>query len=439
MKHELLIVFFLFATLPYAIAQDKLITKDGEVINAWNVDIGGSSIYYRSSNSKGATLKSIDKDKVLIIKKQDGTSVELYQQAIENNISNRQEDNSISNSGQSVPLSPENKQRNNEFISRINSLDPQYSKGNTDKDANRVLCMMGIGANSQLVNNDIEITPTIGHFFFDQGTKGDLAEKIQENVVNEKGGLKYYHEIWNYSSNPALAISIKNKTNHTIYIDLANTFFTRGENAMAYYVPSSSSSSHGSSSGGGVNLGAVAGALGVGGAVGTLASGVNVGGGNSNGTVNTTYSQRVIAIPPMSSKSLDPQLLFIKDGYLSKGLIIDSHYPKNWLPIFRFDKNMLKNGEKIKYEESESPLTFSFFVTYSASENFNQTQNAKLDFYLRELIGFPKGWGLYKGFNNYNVYIDLFFPDYSKGNTFFHFAGDIEKSKAESSFPLPSK
>lgn len=439
MKRILLIAFLFLSVLPYAVAQDKLITKDGDVINAWSVDIGGSSIYYKSSNSKDATLKSIDKDKVLIIKKQDGTSVELYHQDEVKDMSNRQEDIVPLSSTQSVPLSSESIKRNNELISKINSLEPKYSKSNTDKDASRVLCMMGIAANSQLVNNDIEITPTFGHFDFEPGTKGDLAEKIRENVVNEKGGLKYYKEIWYYCSNPALAISIKNKTNRTIYIDLANTFFTRGDNAMAYYVPSSSSSSHGSSSGVGVNLGAVAGALGVGGAVGTLASGVNVGGGKSNGTVNTTYSQRVIAIPPMSSKSLDPQLLFIKDGYFSKGLVIDSRYPKNWLPTFRFDKNMLKNGEKIKYEESESPLTFSFFATYSSSESFEQIQNAKLDLYLRELIGFPKGSGMYKGFYNYNVYIDIFFPDYSKGDTFFHFAGDIEKSKAEWAFPLPSK
>ena len=69
-------------------------------------------------------------------------------------------------------------------------------------------------------------------------------------------------------------------------------------------------SSHTSSGGVGVNLGAVAGALNVGGAIGTLANGVNVGGGSSNTTTNIVYSQRVIAVPAKSIKPLDAMMLF---------------------------------------------------------------------------------------------------------------------------------
>ena len=54
-------------------------------------------------------------------------------------------------------------------------------------------------------------------------------------------------------------------------------------------------------------MGSVAGALGIGGVLGTLANGVNVGGASSTGTSTTTYSQRVISIPPMASVSLEPQ------------------------------------------------------------------------------------------------------------------------------------
>ena len=85
----------------------------------------------------------------------------------------------------------------------------------------------------------------------------------------------------NMYQNYALGVKVQNKTDHTIYIDLGNTFITRSGEAQAYYVPSSTVTSKGKTAGGSVNLGSVASAVGIGGAVGTLAGGVNVGGSNS--------------------------------------------------------------------------------------------------------------------------------------------------------------
>ena len=75
--------------------------------------------------------------------------------------------------------------------------------------------------------------------------------------------------------NPAFCVTIKNKTNKTIYIDLGNTFFSRGGEAQPYYIPGETHQYKGGTTGASVNMGAVAGALGVGGALGTLANGVN--------------------------------------------------------------------------------------------------------------------------------------------------------------------
>ena len=103
---------------------------------------------------------------------------------------------------------------------------------------------------------------------------------------------------------------MKNKTSRILYVDLGTTFFIRLGETICFYTPSSTTTSHGKSGGAGVNLGAVTGALGIGGVAGNLANGVNVGGGTTSSTTSTTYSQRIVAVPPMSSIELTPQYLF---------------------------------------------------------------------------------------------------------------------------------
>lgn len=76
MKH--LLLFLSFFLSQFCFAQDKIITKNGDVILAYQVDIGGSSIYYKLQNHDKANLKSINKSDVLMIKKQNGTVLNLY-------------------------------------------------------------------------------------------------------------------------------------------------------------------------------------------------------------------------------------------------------------------------------------------------------------------------------------------------------------------------
>lgn len=419
MKQLILFLLLFFGLVPIVKAQDKIITKDGNVINGWNVEIGESSIFYKPNNSANATIKSIAKDDVLIIKKHDGTTLDLYLQN-ENN-------SSVSTSSkptkdQLLPEpSAEIQKQNIDQINSVNMMEVPYAGGKTDKTAERVLCVMGIGQNSQMVGPALNLTPHIGRYdMSNSDVKGKLGERIKNNTVNERNGV-IYRDYLSFASNPALAVSIKNKTSKTIFIDLANSFITRGEESSAYYVPQSTTSSTGSSSGIGVNMGAVAGALGVGGAAGTLANGVNVGGGKGKGTATTTYAQRVLAIPPMSSKTLEPQLLFVKLGTFCKGLEIDESNSLNWTPEFALpcekDKEY-KNGEEHNYEEVTSPIKFSVYITYSTSETFEQTENARLDLYLRKIVGFPK-----TGLVKYAINLSKNFPKFDDEGLYF--AGNI--------------
>ena len=254
--------------------------------------------------------------------------------------------------------------------------------------ANAIFCAFAISENSQLFNDEVSLNLEWGNVDYYTSAKNPT----------------YYS---NYSaSEQAIVTTIKNNTERTIYVDLGNSFFIRGDQATAYYTPSATSVSSVSGSGVGVNAGAVAGALGIGGTVGKLAGGVNIGGGSSSTTTSVTYSQRVVAIPPMSSKKLDYQFLF--DGYSCNGLVV-SRISK-WYPIFPEFVFKDENGKKYDYQvgethyytEKDAPLRFSVQVSYSYTEDCTSIKSMRVNMYARQILGFKSGkvnfngtWGFY--------------------------------------------
>lgn len=222
-------------------------------------------------------------------------------------------------------------------------------------------------------------------------SKKTVKKAVINGAVSNDVTIKDYGTPW--YANPCIRLKLKNRSTKTLYIDLGNTFMTRNGVATAYYIPSSTSTSSSNSSGASVNLGAVAGALGVGGALGTLASGIAVGGGNTSGTVNTIYSQRVIAVPPMSVKELDAQMLFLTLGKFCDGFDVYESDAYDWIPNFWFDKNDgdYKNGETHDFSESTSPIKFGFFVSYYDNEACQTERKMSFNLYLRRTIGFGNG------------------------------------------------
>ncbi len=103
-------------------------------------------------------------------------------------------------------------------------------------------------------------------------------------------------------------ITVYNLTDSTMTIDRTQSFFIYPNQQIPYYDPTitTHTSTTSTSRGAAVNLGAVAGALGVGGVTGTLLGGVNVGGSKSSGSSTTTYDidQPIIHIPPHGHASM---------------------------------------------------------------------------------------------------------------------------------------
>ena len=381
MKHfnsrKSIATFLIWMTVIGLHAQDTMVTKSGDIKTVYNVEISSNAVFYKSSNEADAQIERIAKEDLFMIKRPDGTMYDLGgdQSAAAN--TSVQVVQSEEYQGE-YTITEEAAALNRKTIEDINSRKPECTDGK-EGNADKVFCSFGISDKSLLVNDDISIDLSVGYI----------------NYYNNKEGKLYVDN--ECAFNHVLCVKLKNRTSKTIYIDLGNTFLIRGDKASAYYVPSASTTSSTSGTGVGVNAGAVAGALGIGGTIGKLAGGVNVGGGSSSTTVNTTFSQRVIAIPPMASKELDYKFLF--DEY-SRGLRIEKFSKQiRYRVYFLFGDDIGKQfckkykyqiGEEHSFDESNSPLRFSVFVTYSFSEECSKTRNIQFDLYARHIIGYKK-------------------------------------------------
>lgn len=392
MKKLIIFACFLMAGVS-ASAQDVLITQEGDVKKVYDVEVGPSTVFYKEADKADAPTLRIKKADVIMIKRKDGTKYDLGNgNNVVNNSQTAQSPQTQAAAPVATSVSAEAQRLNEEAIRRVNDYNPKYQGDDTDDRCKRLLCLLGYGKDSQIINDDIEIECVTGALDFRKFKKG-MKEGVSNGAARSDVPFSDFAS-WSYA-NPGIKLRVKNKSGKTLYLDLGNTFIMRKGVAMAYYVPSSMSTSNSSSSGMGVNLGAVAGAVGVGGALGTLASGIGVGGSSTSATVNTTYSQRVISVPPMSVKELDVQLMFPNVETYCDGFGIQDYAAPNFyfLPEFSFatkESGNYNNGETHNFSEETSPVKFGFFVSYSDTENCQNEKKLAFNLYLRQIIGFNK-------------------------------------------------
>ena len=392
MKKLIIFACFLMAGVS-ASAQDVLITQEGDVKKVYDVEVGPSTVFYKEADKADAPTLRIKKADVIMIKRKDGTKYDLGNgNNVVNNSQTAQSPQTQAAAPVATSVSAEAQRLNEEAIRRVNDYNPKYQGDDTDDRCKRLLCLLGYGKDSQIINDDIEIECVTGALDFRKFKKG-MKEGVSNGAARSDVPFSDFAS-WSYA-NPGIKLRVKNKSGKTLYLDLGNTFIMRKGVAMAYYVPSSTSTSNSSSSGMGVNLGAVAGAVGVGGALGTLASGIGVGGSSTSATVNTTYSQRVISVPPMSVKELDVQLMFPNVETYCDGFGIQDYAAPNFyfLPEFSFatkESGNYNNGETHNFSEETSPVKFGFFVSYSDTENCQNEKKLAFNLYLRQIIGFNK-------------------------------------------------
>lgn len=370
-------------------AQDKIITREGETITGYGTEVGPSTIYYRAESAETSPTLKIAKNLVLMVKFQNGEKVMISEDGTNSNAAVSSPTAATANTTGSVREDVAISDEENAAIMARYTPDVTYTGGSVGKDAGKAVFFFNFTKDSHVADKNVEISYKAGTL----GRSKRSASWSNFIWITEYTGLtakmvpSALADGW-----PACKVVVKNKTNKTIYVDLANTFFFRGTNAAAYYVPTATTSASSSSTGAGVNMGAVANAVGVGGAIGKLANGVTVGGEHTNTSSTTVFSQRVISIAPLSSIELQPVELFpqeLADAYNFRGDIY-TFTDMGWTTpagCVRFPISNVKVGEKATYDETSSPVTVGSFVTYATTEDIAIPYTIQSKLYVSSLMG----------------------------------------------------
>jgi len=383
MKRTLMFLLSAAAGLS-AYSQDVIVTKEGDAMKVYGVEISGTSVFFREQEAEDSPIRKMKKEDLLMVKYRDGKKVIMDD-------SEKAADEAPASAVQTQPegnvqvtvenLSAEGQAANNAILERLNApvelvLKDKDKSDIGKKEAARALAVFGVKKSSVMANDEIEISYEMGRL--NKNTKNSPAE--------------WRSDVW--WIDPAIKFLVKNKTSRILYVDLGTTFFIRLGETICFYTPSSTPTSHGKSGGAGVNLGAVTGALGIGGVAGNLANGVNVGGGTTSSTTSTTYSQRIVAVPPMSSIELTPQYLFGNERKtICHGAEYElefSNYSYIFSPVFYFLKKQggtMLVGDHYKYSEESSPIQMNFMLSYGTEESCASTKTLASHYFLKDLVG----------------------------------------------------
>ena len=333
-------------------SQDVIVKHDGNTILAKVLEVNPSDIKYKKISNQTGPTYTIEKSEVMVINYENG----------ERDVFTKKDSSNLPSKNSDV-TSDSLAEENLKFVREYNQKVPVF-KGNPKRKSDFYIGILGIKEGSVLETPDV---------------------KVVFATINSQESHK-------------ICTSIINKTDDIIYIDKAKSFFITGSEYTPYYVPSSSSSGSSESSGIGMNLGAVTGVLGIGGALGTLANGISVGQGTTTSESTTIYAQRIIAIPPHASVNIGENYLIYWD--LQNHMIsflVQKHIPFMMSCGFLSEKKKryvvdygkMNNGEIIHVPFVED-ATMSVLLTYSKTEDMSASQSIRTDFFLKDIMGLAK-------------------------------------------------
>ena len=404
MKKTIFILYLLFISLVNMSAQDVIICRNGDEMISKVLKISSSEVEYKKWSNQDGPTYTISKSEVFMIKYKNGEK-DVFKETPAQTMPEQVQT--------SVPQEPEEPvlaapaANNAELIAQYNNevheYVPENPNKNNDKPAKSFIGTLGITSSSILSTDDIEISllpiqEAIGDkALFSTGIKiGKVYSGINENWLGDIIKINS-----SFSAHVKYAIIIKNKTSRPIYIDKAACLGKSSTgNAKTYFDPQEFTITEGGNSGTGanVNLGSVANALGIGGVVGTLAGGVNVGGNNGKfSTVTRTYkNERVLKIPPKSSLALseDSHESYPIEKY---ALIVLGAYEYFGMPNLS-----LNIDEKVKFAENNTPKKIDYTITYSSDKDFAKSFVVNFGVYLKDAFGIKVNMrrGIIKSFNN---------------------------------------
>lgn len=380
MKFRLNLFLFMLIFGCKLLAQDRIVTKDGNTLDVYNVEVASNFVFYSEQNSSDADILKMKKDDILMIRFQDGSRKIFTDGAAEES---EMEENKVALSEESIVKDYSIPAEENEKLKEKYRVPVEYVKKPSSKEAKSFYCQFDFCKDAVLADKNLEIelkTINVG-----------LTASLYKSVVNADNQQNKYCSAISLS----LSITLKNKTSNIIYIDLGNSFFVRGSQSSPFYKPSSTYVTNSSGNSLGFNMGGITNSLGVGGVVGALANATTVGGEKSESSTTVTHSQRFISIPPMSSVILDPQLIFTP-GENSYNINVSrcETYKDRGVCVY-LKGTGLKRGEFISWDESSSPVNIQLYINYSLDSEFRDVGQIRTSLYAKTMIGVPKLAGGY--------------------------------------------
>lgn len=375
------IVLLLIATI--ASAQDVIVKKDGSTILSKVIKVGETEVEYKKFKNQQGPTYTISTSNIQAINYENGDK-----DTFESPSNNQTTTATASTTEAAVPepMSQEAIEKNKQAIAEFNSRTVKYTGKDIEKQASTYIYSLGISPNSIMEDDNIKVAFEMEKVVTTLTNWSAKPKKVEHMAINGIQSLEP-HAFY-------IIAKITNKTKKTIYLDLANCFAILKGEAEPYYIPSATQTTTGSSSGASVNAGAITGALGIGGALGTLAGGVNVGGSSSSATTNITYSQRIVSIPPMSTKKLEGKYIGVGTIYngttpVNKATFLDS-YPSEFFKLDKKNRQVpieLKRGQIMNIPEEKMVYPLGMSYTYSFSENISNPQSVRIDLGVKSRMG----------------------------------------------------
>ncbi|MBQ7787856.1 MAG: hypothetical protein IJ378_06810 [Alistipes sp.] len=205
-----------------------------------------------------------------------------------------------------------------------------------------------------------------------------------------------------------ICLAIANITDRIIYIDKGNSFCYTNGIPNTLFINASHTIGEATQGGTSINMGSIARALKINGPVGTVLSGVNIGGSNTQYNSTTIHEQRIMAIAPNSIHVLHVW-----------------EYSDMITPIY----NSIGNGKTIRprkagrhwiFNETNTPLHINSVISYASSEDMADAKQISVSDYVNEIVtgGKKSSYSTLPQYNthsNSNPYKDRTFFQFEEG------------------------
>ena len=353
-------------------AQDLIVTRDGSVIQAKVAEIGTSEVKYKKWANIDGPIYVVAKSDILAITYQNGEKESFTEVKIE-----PKQTALVSKGPQRVDcaVASDNSEVIRQYDKNLLFSIPPKKIGKTTPYA---IGVFAFSENSVLSNDDVEI---------------EFAVSKCSSPASTPLGGNYYtkneHLIYRY------CIVVKNKTDKTLYFDLANCSRSchKTRESYSFYTGESISVSYGNTTSAGIGIG--------GGILGGLGIGVGLGGASTTATAQSFTQERIVSIPPHGISIIrDFKLTKIRDsecklvsigeemvfGYsLQENFVWGGNkYQEHGIP-----SNSIKVGEILNYSFENSPLVLDYVFTYSNSPDFSVYSTISSTLFLKEMLGYP--------------------------------------------------